>query len=199
MDDDDFYVIKNVCVFQAKEPLRSSLRRASDSYHLFDALSEEDTYCNWIHLSFLEIIADSYVNNSLRDLIENYKQAIFTKSLREVWSSLPHSSVNNKIINYFSEIKQKLGDRNPDNMTVQELLDSQPQLTMKIALLIGVVQDKSLLISWLIATDEVYEAYLSFLTVPKQSRKDTFIQFGNWVAHSPAYVLQEEHKKFGQI
>ena len=192
-------MIKNTCVFQANEPLRSSLRRASNGHHLFDALSEKHTYCNWIYLCFLEIIADSYINNSLKDLIENYKQAVFTKSLREVWNSLPHSSKKNEIDNYFSEIKQKLGERNPDDMTIQELLDSQPQLTMKIALLIGIVQEGSLLISWLIPTDEVYEAYLSFLTVPQQSRKDTFIQFGNWVAHSPRCVLQEEHKKFGEI
>ena len=199
LDDDDFHMIKNTCVFQANEPLRSSLRRASNGHHLFDALSEKHTYCNWIYLCFLEIIADSYINNSLKDLIENYKQAVFTKSLREVWNSLPHSSKKNEIDNYFSEIKQKLGERNPDDMTIQELLDSQPQLTMKIALLIGIVQEGSLLISWLIPTDEVYEAYLSFLTVPQQSRKDTFIQFGNWVAHSPGCVLQEEHKKFGEI
>ena len=190
-------MMKIACVIQAREPLRSSLRRASDGHRLFEALSKKDTNCNWIQLSFLEIIADYYVNDSLLHLIDNYKKAIFSKKLCEVWKSLPHSS--HKIDKYYSKIKQKLGDRNPDDMTVQELLDSQPQLTMKIALLIGVVQANSLLISWLIPTDEVYEAYLSFLTVPQQSRKDTFIQFGNWVAHSPGCVLEEEHKKFGEI
>ena len=129
-------MIKNTCAFQANEPLRSSLRRASNGYDFFDALSNKHTYCNWIHLSFLEIIADCYKNNSLRDLIQSYKQVVFTKSLREVWNSLPHSSKNNEINNYYSEIKQSLMDRNPDDMTIQELLDSQPQLTM--ALLIGV-------------------------------------------------------------
>ena len=183
------------------EPLRSSLRCALDGQHHFEALSEKDTYCNWLQFSDLEIIAGSYVNDSLLDLIDNYKQTIFSKKLREVWKSLPHSShkIDSKINKYYSEIRQRLGDRNPDNMTVEQLLDSQPQLTMKIGLLIGVVRERSLLISWLIPTDEVYEAYLSFLTVPQQSRKDSFIQFGNWVAHSPECVLQEEHKKFGEI
>ena len=192
-------MIRNACVFHAPEALCTPLSCASNSSHLFKALAENHSYCNWIHLSFLEIIASSYIDDSLNDLIKDYKQAIFSKTLRDVLDSLPHSSVKDKIDTYYSEIKEKLGDRNPDNMTVQELLDSQPQRTTKIALLIGVVQEASLLISWLIPTDEVYEAYLSFLTVPRQSRKDTFIQFGNWVAHNPGCVLQEEHKKFGEI
>lgn len=185
----------------ASEPLRNSLRCASDSKHLFEALSEKDKYCNWIDLRYLEIIADSFGDDSLVDLIDDYKQAIFTKKLREVWKSLTHLShkIDREVDKYYSEIKQKIADKNPDNMTVQELLDSQPGLTIEIGLLIGVVQEASLLISWLIPTNVVYEAYLSFLTVPQQSRKDSFIQFRNWVAHSPGCVLQEEHKKFGEI
>ena len=184
---------------QAKEPLYSSLRLASDSHCLFKTFSENNMYFNWIHLSFLEIIANSYVNDNLVNLIKDYKQAIFSKSLREVWSSLPHSSVKDKIDNYYTELKQKLEGKDPDNMTVQQLLQSEPQLTRKIALLIAVVREESLFISWLIPTNEVYQAYLSFLTVSQQERKDNFIQFGNWMAHLPGYVLQEEYKRFGEF
>ena len=197
-----FNMIKNVCVFLAKEPLRSSLQNAYDSCCLFKAFSENRIYCNWIRLHFLDIIANSYqsyVNDSLVNLIKDYKQAIFSKSLREVWSSLPHLSVKDEINKYYTELKQKLEDRNPDNMTVQELLDSEPGLTYKIAMYFAVVQECSLLISWLIPTDGVYQAYLSFLTVPQQSRKDSFIQFGSWMAHHPECVLQEEKKKYGQL
>ena len=197
LNTNDFNVIKNVCVVQAKEPLHSSLRRASNSHHLFEAFSDNYLYCNWINLSFLEIIANSYINDSLVNLINDYKKAIFSKSLREVWSSLPHSSVKDKIDKYYSELKQKLGNRNPDNMSVEELLDSEPQLTRKIALLFAVVREESLLITWLIPTDEVYQAYLSFLAVPQQERIDKFIQFGNWMAHLPDCVSQEEQKRLG--
>ena len=197
MDEDDFYIIRDACVIQAKEPLYSALRCASDSRSLFKAFSENKLYFNWIHLSFLDIIANSYVNDSLVNVIKDYKQAIFSKSLREVWSSLPHASVKDEIDTYYSELKQKLEGRDPDNMTVQQLLQSQPQLTKKIGKLIAVVQEESLLISWLIPTDEVYQAYLSFLTVPQQSRKDVFIWFGNWTAYLPQYVLQEKRKQFG--
>lgn len=199
MNDDDFNVIKNACVFLAKEPLQSSLRGASNGKCLFEAFSDNHLFFNWIHLSFLEIIANSYVNDSLVNLIEDYKQVMFTKSLREVWSSLPHISVKDEIDKYYSELKQKLENKNPDNMTVQELLDSEPELTRNIALLIAVVNEKSLLISWLIPTDKVYQAYLSFLTISQQSRKDSYIQFRNWIAYLPECVLQEEQKRIGQF
>ena len=199
LKDDYFYVIKNACVSQAGEPLHSLLRCASNSHCFFEAFSDNYIYCNWINLMFLEIIANSYVNDSLVKLIKDYKQAIFSKSLQDVWRFLPHYySVKDEIDKHYSELQQKL-DRNPDNMTIQELLDSEPKLTIEIGLLLAVVKINSLLISWLIPTDDVYQAYLSFLTVPQQERIDKFIQFGNWMAHLPECVLQEEQKRLGEL
>ena len=179
---------------QAKEPLLSSLQNASDSCFL-QAFSENCIYFNWINLCFLDIIANSYVDDSLVKLIKDYKQVIFSKSLHEVWIHLPQFSIKDEVNKYFSKLKQELADKNPHNMTVQELLDSVPEPTRKIAVFLGVVQESSLLISWLIPTDEVYPAYLSFLIVPQQSRKDTFVQFGSWMAHHPDCILQQEEKK----
>ena len=73
-------------------------------------------------------------------------------------------------------------------------MKSKPQLAKKIAMLIAVIQWESLLVTWLIPTDEVYQAYLSFLTVPQQSRKDDLIQFGTWMAYLPQHVLQKYQK-----
>ena len=183
---------------QAQEPLLSSLQDASDGCCLFEVFSKNHAYCNWINLRFLDIIANSYVDDSLVKLIKDYKRAIFSKSLHEVWNSLPHFSVKDEVHKCFSELKQKLADKNRHNMTVQELLESEPESTCKIAMFLAVVQETSLLISWLIPTDEVYQAYLSFLTVPQQSRKDSFVQFGSWIAHRPECILQEEKKKHGK-
>ena len=69
-------------------------------------------------------------------------------------------------------------------------------MAKKIAMLIAVIQWESLLVTWLIPTDEVYQAYLSFLTVPQQSRKDELIQFGTWMAYPPQNVLQKYAKDF---
>ena len=148
----------------------------------------------------MEIIAESYeqyANNGLVNLIKDYKDAVFSKSLREVLDSVPHKPVKDEVDKYYSKIQQRLDNRNLNNMTIQELLNSEPDLTREIGLLIAEIREKCLIISWLIPTDEVYQAYLSFLTVPYQSRKDDFIQFRNWVAHLPDCVLQEEQRKFG--
>ena len=201
---DGFHAIKGACVTVAPkdEPFYSSLKNASDGRCLFDVFSENHTYLNWIYLSFLDIIANCYkvyVNDSLMNLIEAYKKVVFSKSLREVLKSLPHEPVKDKVDKFYTEIQQRLDDKNLDNMTIQELLKSEPSLTRKIGLLLSVIRESCLIISWLIPTDEVYQAYLSFLTIPHQSRKDNFIRFRNWVAHPPEYVLQEEQKKFGQF
>ena len=58
-------------------------------------------------------------------------------------------------------------------------------------MLIAVVQWESLVVTWLIPTNEIYQTYLSFLTVPQQSRKDELIQVGTWMAYPPQNVLQK--------
>ena len=194
MSDKEFKRIKNACVTrtdQADERLCSSLRRASNSEHLFEALAP---YCNWMCIEYLETIAYAYKNDSLLNLIKNYSQVIFSKPLREVWNYVPFYSVKDK---YYTELTAIFEDKDPDNLTVEELNRRKPQLAKEIAMLITVVRIQSLLISWLIPTSKVYQTYLSFLTVPQQLRNDSLVKFGNWMAYLPQFILQEQQKKFG--
>ena len=196
LNDNDFQIIKTVCVAQANEPLRNLLQSASDSHHFFQVLAVNNMYCNWIRVNFLEIIAHAYANDHLVNLIANYKKVIFSKRLHEVWNSLPYYSVRDK---YYTELKATFDDKDPDSVTVEELFKITPDLAKEIEMLIAVVQKKSLVVSWLVPTNEVYEAYLSFLTVPQQSRMDRLLEFGNWMAYLPQFVLLEEQKSFGQF
>ena len=145
-----------------------------------------------MNVSFLRVISIACDNEQLQSLIKNYTDVIYSKSLREVWDHVTHCSVRDK---YYSKLKATFGDKDPDNMTVKELMMSTPQLAKEIAMLIAVVQWESLLVTWLIPTDEVYQAYLSFLTVPQQSRMDELVQFGNWMAYLPKNVLQKYKKE----
>ena len=189
---EDFKTIRNSCIARASEPLRSLIKCANDNHCLFETLAENNKYCNWMDVRFLKVIAIACGNKQLLSLIENYTDVIYSKTLREVWNCIPHyTTVRDQ---YYSKLKATFGDKDPDNMTVEELMKSKPQLAKKIALLIAVIQWKSLLITWLIPTDEVYQAYLSFLTVPQQSRKDDLIQFGTWMAYPPQHVLQKYQK-----
>ena len=189
---EDFKAIRNSCVARASEPLCGFIKHAATTHRLFEILAENKKYCNWMDVRFLKIIAIACGNKQLQSLIENYTDVIYSKRLCEVWDYIPHySTVRDK---YYSEVKAKFGDRDPDSVTVKELIRSKPQLAKQIAMLIAVVEEESLLVTWLIPTDEVYQAYLSFLTVPQQSRKDKLIQFGSWMAYPPQNVLQKYAK-----
>jgi len=189
---EEFRTIRNSCVARASEPLRGLMKRATDSHCLFEILADNNKYCNWMNVRFLKVIAIACGNKQLQSLIQNYTDVIYSKTLREVWNCIPHYPVRDQ---YYSELKATLGDKDPDNMTVEELTKCKPQLAKQIAMLIAVIQWESILVTWLIPTDEVYQAYLSFLTVPQQSRKDELIQFGTWMAYLPQDVLQKYEKE----
>ena len=194
LNEKEFQRIKNACVTRvdrADKRLYNSLQLASDSEHLFGALAP---HCNWMCIEYLETIAYAYKNDSLLNLIKNYNDVIFSKTLREVWDYVPFYSVKDK---YYGELLAIFEDKDPNNLTVKELNQRKPQLAKEIAMLITVIRIQSLLISWLIPTNRVYQTYLSFLTVPQQSRKDVLVKFGNWKAYLPQIVLKEEQKKFG--
>ena len=189
---EEFKSIRNTCVAKASEKLRDLLKKAADIHHLFEILAENNKYCNWMNVRLLNTIAIACDNEQLQSLIKDYMDVIYSKTLREVWSCIPHYSVRDK---YYSELKATFDDKDPDNMTVEELIKSKPQLAKKIALLIAVVEEDSLVVTWLIPTNEVYQAYLSFLTVSQKSRNDELIKFGTWTAYLPQYVLQSYEKE----
>ena len=185
---EEFKTIRNSCVARASKPLNDLIKCAPDTHCLFEILAYNKKYCNWMNVRFLKVIAIACGNKNLQSLIENYTDVIYSKPLREVWDCISHYSVRDK---YYSELKAKFGDKDPDNMTVKELMKSTPQLAREIAMPIAVIQWESLLVTWLIPTDEVYQAYLSFLTIPQQSRMDELVQFGNWMAYLPKNILQK--------
>ena len=187
----DFEVIKSSCVSQAEEPICSLLQQVSDSVCLFSVLAANQPYCNWMRIDFLEVIASAY-SESLEDVVRRYKDAIFSKPLREIWNCVSQSSVGHK---YHVELKAKFDVPDPENMTVEELIKTQPQLAKEFELLFAQIRKGSLLVTWLIPTVKLYQAYLSFLEVSQHSRTDLFLQFGTWVAHLPQNVLQEQQKR----
>ena len=190
---ENFETIRNSCVARASEPLRGLIKRATDTRRLFEILAENDKYCNWMDVRLLKVIATACGNKQLQSLIENYTNVIYSKPLRKVWNVIPHySAVRDR---YYSKLKVTFGDKDPDNVTVEELIRSKPKLAKKIAIYIGVVQEKCLVVTWLIPTDKLYQAYLSFLTFPHQLRKDDLIQFDTWMAYLPQNVLQKYEKE----
>ena len=196
LDANGFQVIKSSCVSQAEEPLQSLLQRASDSHCLFGVLAVNHPYCNWMRIYFLEVIASAY-GESLENVVRRYKNTIFSKPLGEIWNRISDSSVRHK---YQTELKASFTDiEDPENISVNELIRREPQLAKKIELEFAQIRKGSLLVTWFIPTVKLYQAYLSFLAVSQQSRMDTSLQFGTWVAYLPQYVIQEQQKKHGKF
>lgn len=192
LDDKQFQKIKNACVNradQADKRLSSSLQCASDGKHLIKTLGP---YCNWMCIDFLETIAYAYKNDGLVKLIKSYKLVIFSKTLHEVWKFIPYYSTRDK---YYTELTAIFKNEDPEDLTVEELNQRKPQPVKDIAINVAVIQRKSLLVSWLIPTVKVYQTFLSFLTIPQKSRKDSLVKFGGWISYLPQHVLQEEKQK----
>lgn len=88
---------------------------------------------------YLKVIANACLNEQLQSLIENYTDMIYSKTLCNVWSNILHySSVRSK---YYGDLKAKFGDRDPDCVTVKELIQHKPQLDKEITMLIAVVRE----------------------------------------------------------
>ena len=182
----DFSNVKTACLTHADKKLSKEIKRTRDFDRLFELFAVNKLYCNWINITFLEVIVNASANSKLISLIKNYKTIIFSKTLREVWDHIPHHKAKT---NNYSKLVAKVG-KDSDNVTVKELTQMCPKLIKDIAELIAVIKEKSLKITWLIPTNLVYQAYLSALIIPQESRLDSYLQIGDWIVYHPLHVLQ---------
>ena len=190
----DFLVIKNACVARANQKLSRKIKKTPDINSFFQLFADNKAYCNWLNIRFLEVIATASENSKLKGIIHNYKKVIYSKTLREVWGHIPYHKVRTK---YYSRLKTKFGGKNPDNMTVEQLKKiCEPYLVNDIAMLITIIEEGSLRITCLIPTNSVYQIYLSALIVPQESRLDSYLQIGDWIAYHPLHVLQSLLKEY---
>ena len=190
---DDFLIIKNACVAHANQKLSNEIKRTQDINSFFQLFAENKPHCNWLNIRFLEVIATVSENNKLIGIINKYKKAIYSKTLREVWDHIPYHTVRTK---YYSTLQAKFDGKDPDNMTVEQFKKMcEPYLVKEIAMLITVIEEGSLRITWLIPTNAVYQAYLSALMIPQELRLDSSLQIGDWIVHHPLHVLHNLHKE----
>ena len=192
--DKDFDFIKTACVARANHKLSEQILRTGDINDLFQLFAENKPHCNWLHVRFLEVIAIASGNGELVNLIQSYKNIIFSKKLREVWGCLPYHRVRTE---YYTKLQVKFDGEDPDSVTVEQLKKMcEPYLIKEIALNFTIIEEESLRITLLIPTTVVYKAYLSALMIPKELRLDSLLQIGDWVVHHPLHVLQNLQKHY---
>ena len=190
----DFVIIRNACVARASQKLSDQIKETQNTDDLFQLFAENKAYCNWMNIRFLEVIVNASGNSKLVALVKNYKSIIYSKTLREVLSCIPYHTIRTK---YYSELQVKFDGKDPDNVTIAQLIRScEPYLVKDIALLIGIIEEGSLTITCHIPTDKVYHTYLSALMLPQESRLDSYLQIGDWIVHHPLLVLQNLSKEY---
>ena len=128
--DGKFQVIRNACIARANVTLHSQLKKATNICSLFEILADNNRYCNWMNVMFLKVIAIACDSEHLRSLVQNYTDVIYSRTLREVWDCID-VSVRDK---YYSEIKSKIVSKDPNEMTVAELMNMKPYLAKDFAL-----------------------------------------------------------------
>ena len=190
--DKDFKVIRTACVTRANQKLSKQIKKTEDIDSLFEFFAENKSHCNWLNVRFLEVIANAFGNSKLINLIQDYEKAIYSKTLREVWSCIPYHEVRTE---YYSKLQAKFDGKDPDDVTVEEFKRTcEPYLIRDIAMLIAIIEENSIRITWLIPTDAVYKSYLFALMMPQELRLDSYLQIGDWVVHHPLHVLQNLQK-----
>ena len=195
LSDADFSTICEGCLSRAIRRLRSEMEKITNIHDLFKLLACNPIYFNWMNVQYLRTIAVASDNKKLQDMVKQYNDFVLSKTLGEIWNSIP--SFYPTRTKYYSEVKTKFNKKNPNNVTVKDLLKHQPRLARKIALHIMKIRGGSLTITWCILAEETYQAYLLALNIPRELRQDDFLQIGPWVAFHPQFVIQELKKVHG--
>ena len=193
-----FEPIRTICLLSAGKKLQNKICKTTSIYSLFDLLTCNPLFFNWMNVEYLEILASVSGNENLICVLKDYTDVILSKTLGEIWDCIPslHNSTKTR---YYAKVRSKFQEKDPDDVKVKELTEKcKPKFIKKIALHIMQVNKGSLMITWCMLAEEAYQAYLSALNIPEGCREDDVLQIGVWVVHQPQFVIQELKKIHGK-
>ena len=185
----NFETIRIVCLTRASKELQSQICEATNIDSLFKLLACSHLSFNWMKVDYLQAIAVASNIAKLKETVKCYTDVILSKKLGEIWNN--GSLFKTVRSRYYSRVEAKFDGKNPDDIQVKHLKKYEPSLAKKIALKIAEVKNGSLIITWCIAAEEAYEAYLLALNIPQELREDDFLQIGMWVVYHPQSVILE--------
>ena len=122
--------IKNRCIAVTDGKFRECIKSQADTINkLFTLLSENKLYCNWINILLVEIIAIASGCKKLKNLVDSYRKAIHSRTLKQVFKEIPSLQKN------FSKYKDLIPIsqfNDPDNIKVKELLTISRHLPIEV-------------------------------------------------------------------
>ena len=190
-----FEAVRLGCLHRACRSLHSKICRTTGIPDLLKLLLSNPIYLNWMEIDYLRTMAAAARSQVLQDALREYTDAVLSKTLGEVWNSIPSFRKTKK--KFYFEVKAKFYGKNPNRIKVRDLVKYQPLFAKKIAVHITKIECGSLTITWYILAEEAYQAYLLSLLVPQKLREDDFLQIGPWVVHHPQSVIQAFKKSYG--
>ena len=191
----DFETIKIICQLRADKELKSKISKTTSICSLFQLLTNNALYFNWMNIEYLDTMASAAGNMKLQGVLRDYTNVVLSKTLGEIWNSLP--SFQKTRTKYYDKVRAEFRGENPDNVKVQDLQNCTPKLAGKIAMHIMQINKGSLTSTWCIVAEETYQAYLLALGIPQEQRNDDFLQIGTWVVFHPRSVIWELEKSHG--
>ena len=122
--------LRNACIAQRHNPqgaelskeLVDDILKTETSDKLFDLLVC-CPYWSWIDIRLLKAMVIASQNHQAHELLENYKEVIFSKRLLDLLPNVPSKKVKQK---YYDKVVAKLEDSN--DITVADLWKFQSQL-----------------------------------------------------------------------
>ena len=192
-----FATIRTACLTRANKKFQKKICKTIDICSLFELLSRNPLYFNWMNVKYLETMAVASKSEKLENILKGYTDVIFSKKLGGIWNCIP--SFHSTRTKYYSKVKARFPEKVPDEVTVEELINCKPKFARKIALHITKIDKGSLTVTWCILAEEAYQAYLLALAIHQECREDDFLQIGVWVAHHPQFVILELKKVHSEL
>ena len=127
---------------------------------LFDVVIDSP-HCDWMNIRLLEQIAAASLQNNTRQLIQQYKEAIFLKKLKDVFQQFSEIQVKK---DYFAKVKKRW-KKKFDDVTIKDVFGQWWKLEklfdIKPSLWLEHVIEGSVEFHWLIPSELVHHARYS--------------------------------------
>ena len=126
----DLGIARAACISVITDDIfKDSLRRVQSFNSLVELLAGNPMYCNWMDIRLLEVIVISSQNKYLVSLIEDFKESVYSRTLKQVFKEIPSLQKN------FSKYKDLIPIsqfNDPDNIKVKELLTISRHLPIEV-------------------------------------------------------------------
>ena len=123
----DFDTVRRSCLSGAvrvETKIKEAIMSSKNFDKLFDNLATETPYWSWTDIRILEAMVTASGIQVAVKLIENYKEVVYGKKLKDVLPNILNKKLKE---DYFTEIVSKV-DMNPDGITLAVLLAYRSEL-----------------------------------------------------------------------